>query len=109
MFKWVLGIALIASIAFCAAMEYRSQQTLAFYRSEIAAKRAELVPLQPIVSEVETYQTKKEALQRRIDRINRLKQQQRGPVTALTKLADVDPNGVESIAVVNKELVVNRR
>ena len=109
MFKWVLGLALIVSIAFCGVMDYRSQRTLAQYHSEIAARRAELVPLKPFVDEVEVYQTKKDALQKRIDMINQLKIQQRGPAAALAKLADVDANGVDSVAVVGKDLVVNRR
>jgi len=109
LFKWVFGIALTASIAFCAVMEYRSQRTLAQYNAEIAARRAEIVPLKPFVDEVIVYQTKKDALQKRIDMINQLKIHQRGPVPALAKLADVDPAGVDSIAVVGQELVVNRR
>ena len=109
MFKWAFGLALIASIAFCAVMDYQSQQTLAHHNAEIAGKRAEIVPLQPLVKEVESYQTKKDALQKRIDMINQLKVQQRGPAAALAKLGDVDPNGVDSIAVVGTDLVVNRR
>ena len=109
MFKWVFGLAFIASIAFCAVMDYRWQRELAQYKSDIAAKRAEAAPLQPFIKDVEAYQTKKDALQKRIDMINQLKINQRGPVPALTKLGDVDPNGVLSIAVVGKELVVNRR
>ena len=109
MFKWVLVIALAASIAFCAVMEFRSRQTLGDSQKEIASKRAEIVPLQSFVNEVSAYQVKKDALQKRIDVINQLKTQQRGPAAALEKLADVDPDGVESIAVVGKELVVNRR
>jgi len=109
MFKWAFGIALTVSIVFCAVMEYRSQRTLTQYHSEIEAKRPQLQPLKPYVDEIVVYEKKKEALQKRIDMINQLKMQQRGPVPALEKLANVDPNGVESIAVVGKDLVVNRR
>ena len=110
MFKWTFGLALIASIAFCAVMDYRSQRELAKSNAEIAAKRAELVPLKPFVDEVEVYQTKKDALQKRINMINKLKQDQRGPAPALANLDHVnDPDSVASIAVVGKDLVVNRR
>ena len=109
MFKWFFGLALIASIAFCAAMELRSRQKLEDYNDQIENKRLDVMRVQSLVNEVTAYQTKREELQKRIDMINALKIQQRGPVTALAKLGDVDPNGVQSIAVVGKELVVNRR
>ena len=109
MFKWIFGLALVASLAFCGMIDYSSQRKLAEYNAEIAAKRAELVPLKPMVDEVEAFQKKKDALQKRIDIINQLKQHQRGPTPALAKLADVDPNDVDSIAVVGENLVVNRR
>jgi hypothetical protein len=109
MFKWIFGLALLVSIAFCAAVDYSYRQKAAFYRLEIERRRADVARVQPLVNEIESYQTKKDALQRRIDRINQLKRQQRGPAPALAKLAGVDPQGVESIAVVGQELVVNRR
>lgn len=108
MTKWVV-IALTVSVAFCAALDYLSRNRLDDSNGQIAAKRAEVTRLQSLVNEVTAYQIKKDALQKRIEMINLLKQRQRGAGAALAKLGDVDPNGVDSIAVVGTNLVVNRR
>ena len=109
MFKWILVIALTLSVAFCAAMEWQSRQKLAERRAEVAAKRAEIEPLRPIVNEVIAFEKQRETLQKRIDAINRMKQHQKGPAAALALLAKVDTSDVDSIAVINDDLVINRR
>ena len=108
-FKWLLVIALTISVAFCAAAEWMSRRTLASRRAEIAAKRTEIQPLLPLVEEVKAFEKQRDALQKRIDAINQLKQHQKGPAPALTLLAKVDPSNVDSIAVINDDLVINRR
>jgi len=52
----------------------------------------------------------KDALQKRIDLINQMKQRQRTAASAIAKLSGVEPTTIESAAVVNNtELVINRR
>lgn len=109
MFKWILVIALTLSVAFCAAAELISQRRLRDRRDEIAAKRAEIQPLRPIVGEVKAYEKQKDALQKRIDAINQLKQNQKGPAEAIAKLATIDSAGIESAAVAGRDLRINRR
>jgi hypothetical protein len=108
-FKWLLVIALTISVGLCAAAEWMSRRTFGERRAEIAAKRAEIQPLLPIVEQVKAYEKQKDALQKRIDAINPLKQNQKGPADAIAKLASVDATGIDSVAVVGKDLVINRR
>ncbi len=108
MFKW-LTTALALSILVCACCELAAQRTLRERRAMIAARRAELEPLRDIANEVASYNRMKDALMQRIDVINQQKLNQKTAADAVAKLAGVDPNDVESAAVVDKELVVNRR
>lgn len=57
-------------------------------RQEIVAQRqAEADKLEAIIKEVEDYQKRKDNLQQRIDLINQLKQNQKGPVRILDQLS----------------------
>ena len=110
MFKWFLVIALTLSLLFCAWGEFEAQRTLRQMHADIAAAEAELRTNKAMDAEVQAYQRQKDALQKRIDAINHMKQQQKGPAGALAKLADIDAADVESVAVVGgNELVINRR
>ena len=109
MFKWILIAALSLSIGFCAFMDFASLRKIDDRKREIAEKQTELKPLQPIVAMVEDYQRKKDDLQRHIDAINQLKQNQVGPARQLARLTTIDPSSVVSVAVVQDGLVVNRK
>lgn len=110
MFKWIAAGALVLSIAFCAAAEFVARQKLEDRRAQIATLQGEQQPVLKYVREVEDFQRQKDALQKRIDIINQLKQNQQGPAIAVAKLANADPSSIDSVAVVNnQELVVNRR
>ncbi|HEX7707774.1 MAG TPA: PilN domain-containing protein [Thermoanaerobaculia bacterium] len=57
-------------------------------REEIVAQRTiEAQKLEPIIREVEQYQKQKDSLQQRIDLINALKQNQKGPVRILDQIS----------------------
>lgn len=57
-------------------------------REEIAAQRsAEAQKLEAIIKEVEDYQKRKDSLQQRIDLINQLKQNQKGPVRIMDQIS----------------------
>ena len=110
MFKWLLAIAFALSVAFCAWREYEAQRNLRQIRTDIASAEAELRTNQAIDGEVQAFVKQKDALQRRIDAINQLKQHQKTAADAVAKLAGVDAADVESIAVVDgNNLVINRR
>jgi len=109
-FKRLLVIALTLSLLFCAWREFEAQRTLRQTHADIAAAEADLRTNKEIDAEVEAYQKQKDALQKRIDAINQIKQQQKGPAGALAKLAEIDPADIESVAVAGgNELVINRR
>jgi len=109
-FKWLLVIALTLSLLFCAWGEFEAQRTLRQMHADIAAAEAELRTNKAMDAEVQAFVRQKDALQKRIDAINHMKQQQKGPAGALAKLADIDAADIESVAVVGgNELVINRR
>lgn len=109
MFKWVLLITLALSAGFCAWREYEAQRRLAQVRADIVRIQEELRSRKAIDDDVQRYVRQKDALQKRIDAINQQKMHQKGVADAIDKLAAVDSAHVESVAVVNHDLVMNRR
>lgn len=61
-------------------------------RDQIASKTAEAQRLEAIIKEVEGYQRQKDSLQRRIDLINQLKQNQKGPVKIMDRISQDLPD-----------------
>jgi len=68
------------------------KQKLSSKRDEINTKQAEAQRLDAIIKEVEGYQRQKDSLQRRIDLINQLKQNQKGPVKIMDRLSQDLPD-----------------
>ncbi|HEV2722236.1 MAG TPA: PilN domain-containing protein [Thermoanaerobaculia bacterium] len=58
----------------------------------VASKQAEADRLQAIIKQVEDYTKRKESLQKRIDLINQLKQNQRGPVKIMDRISQDLPD-----------------
>ena len=58
----------------------------------VANKQAEADHLAPIIKQVEDYTKRKESLQKRIDLINQLKQNQRGPVKIMDRVSQDLPD-----------------
>ena len=65
---------------------------LAERRETVAAKTAEAQRLEAIIREVEEFQRRKDSLQRRIDLINQLKQNQKGPVKIMDRISQDLPD-----------------
>jgi type IV pilus assembly protein PilN len=82
----VLGLLLLAGVG-GVGYWYLQKRTLA-ERQEIQTQRQqEADKLQAIINEVENYQKRKESLQQRIDLINKLKQNQKGPVRIMDQIS----------------------
>jgi Tfp pilus assembly protein PilN len=61
-------------------------------RDQVATKTAEAQRLESIIKEVEEYQRRKDSLQKRIDLINQLKQNQKGPVKIMDRVSQDLPD-----------------
>jgi len=61
-------------------------------RDEVATKTREAQRLESIIKEVEEYQRRKDSLQKRIDLINQLKQNQKGPVKIMDRVSQDLPD-----------------
>jgi len=66
--------------------------TLKEKQDTVASKQAEADRLQAIIKQVEDYTKRKESLQKRIDLINQLKQNQRGPVKIMDRISQDLPD-----------------
>ena len=61
-------------------------------RDTVAAKTTEAQRLEAIIKEVEEFQKRKDSLQKRIDLINQLKQNQKGPVRIMDRISQDLPD-----------------
>ncbi len=77
----VLGLLLAAGYWFWNNRELKQKQELA------AQREAEAQKLEAIIKEVDDYQRRKDSLQQRIDLINQLKQNQKGPVRIMDQIS----------------------
>jgi Tfp pilus assembly protein PilN len=68
------------------------KRELASKKEQVVARKAEADKLQHIIQEVAQYQAQKESLQKRIDLINQLKQNQKGPVRILDRISQDLPD-----------------
>ena len=68
------------------------RQKLSGKRDEVASKQVEAQRLEAIIKEVEGYQKQKDSLQKRIDLINQLKQNQKGPVKIMDRISQDLPD-----------------
>jgi len=77
----LIGILLAAGYWLWEKRELKKRQDI------VAEKTAEAQKLESIIKEVEDYQKRKENLQQRIDLINQLKQNQKGPVRIMDQIS----------------------
>jgi Tfp pilus assembly protein PilN len=105
--RYVALAAIVASLTLCLGLELLSQRKIDQRNTEIRQKRRELQPMAAIAAEVERYTVTKDDLQRRIDMINQLKQNQKGPSSAMKILSGVDPSVIDSIAIDEKTITIN--
>jgi type IV pilus assembly protein PilN len=59
---------------------------------QVTSKQAEAQKLEAIIKDVENYQKRKDNLQKRIDLINQLKQNQKGPVRVMDRISQDVPD-----------------
>jgi Tfp pilus assembly protein PilN len=61
-------------------------------QEQVVSKQAEAQKLEAIIKDVEAYQKRKDNLQKRIDLINQLKQNQKGPVRVMDRISQDLPD-----------------
>ncbi|HEX9406004.1 MAG TPA: PilN domain-containing protein [Thermoanaerobaculia bacterium] len=83
---------LIAGIVIGGGWWVIERQKLSGKRDEVASKQVEAQRLEAIIKEVEGYQKQKDSLQKRIDLINQLKQNQKGPVKIMDRISQDLPD-----------------
>ena len=105
--RYVALAAIIASLTLCLGLELLSQRKIDQRNAEIQQKRRELQPMAAMAAEVQRYTVTKDDLQRRIDIINQLKQNQKGPSNAMKILSGIDPSAIDSIAIDEKTITIN--
>jgi Tfp pilus assembly protein PilN len=105
--RYVALAAIIASLTLCLGLELIARRKIDERRTTIEQKKRELQPMAAMAAEVERYTVTKDDLQRHIDIINQLKQNQKGPSNAMKILSGVDPSAIDSIAIDDKTITIN--
>jgi Tfp pilus assembly protein PilN len=83
---------LILGVLIAGGWWYLQKRTLAERQETVAQKQSEATRLEQIIKDVANYQKEKDNLQKRIDLINQLKQNQRGPVQLMDHLSQDLPD-----------------
>jgi Tfp pilus assembly protein PilN len=83
---------LILGILIAGGWWYMQKRTLADRQESVAQKQTEADRLAKIIKDVADYQKQKDSLQKRIDLINQLKQNQRGPVLLMDHVSQDLPD-----------------
>jgi Tfp pilus assembly protein PilN len=83
---------LILGVLIAGGWWYMQKRTLAERQETVAQKQSEATRLEQIIKDVANYQKEKDNLQKRIDLINQLKQNQRGPVLLMDHLSQDLPD-----------------
>jgi Tfp pilus assembly protein PilN len=82
----------ILGVAIAGGWWFLESRKLAERQETVAQKQGEAQRLDKIIKEVEDYQKQKDSLQKRIDLINQLKQNQRGPVRLMDRISQDLPD-----------------
>jgi type IV pilus assembly protein PilN len=82
----VLGLVVLAALG-AAGYWFMMKRTLTEREETRAQRQDEAQKLEAIIKEVEQYQKRKDSLQQRIDLINQLKQNQKGPVRIMDQIS----------------------
>jgi type IV pilus assembly protein PilN len=82
----ILGLLVLAALA-AAGYWFMTKRTLEERKETREVRQQEADKLAPIIKEVEDFQKRKESLQQRIDLINQLKQNQKGPVRIMDQIS----------------------
>lgn len=87
----ILGL-LVLGIVVAGAYWFINKRTLTNRQEQVEVRRAEAQKLEAIIAEVEAFQRRKDSLQNRIDLINQLKQNQKGPVRIMDRISQDLPD-----------------
>lgn len=88
----LIGVGLVLGILVAAGWWFTENRTLTDRKEILSQKQAEAARLDLIIKEVEKYQSQKDQLQKRIDLINQLKQNQKGPVRLMDRISQDLPD-----------------
>jgi Tfp pilus assembly protein PilN len=83
---------LIIGVVVAGGWWFIENRKLASRQETVATKQAEAKSLEQIIKDVENYQKQKDSLQKRIDLINQLKQNQKGPVRLMDRISQDLPD-----------------
>jgi type IV pilus assembly protein PilN len=83
----IVGGFVALAVVIAAVYWFVNNRTLANRKSTLVVRKAEADKLEAIIKEVEEFQRRKDNLQNRIDLINQLKQNQKGPVRILDQIS----------------------
>lgn len=89
--KWLLVAGFLLGVIVAGFFYWQVTQEKAAQDEKIAIARAEVAALDSVIKEVETYKTKKAALEQKIGVINDLKLNQRGPVRVMDSVSKALP------------------
>jgi Tfp pilus assembly protein PilN len=103
----LLGLGLLSGGAYW----LYNKRSLANKQEMVTVRKAEAQKLEAIIAEVEAFQKRKDSLQNRIDLINQLKQNQKGPVRIMDRISQDLPDLVwlDKMTVVGGRITVNGR
>lgn len=103
----LVGLALLVSAAYW----FINNRTLANRREMVTVRRGEAQKLEAIIAEVEAFQRRKDSLQNRIDLINQLKQNQKGPVRIMDRISQDLPDLVwlDKMSVTGGQISISGR
>ncbi|HVS30315.1 MAG TPA: PilN domain-containing protein [Thermoanaerobaculia bacterium] len=103
----LVGLAILGSVAYWLI----NGRTLGNRQDVVQVRQAEAQKLEAIIAEVEAFQRRKDSLQNRIDLINQLKQNQKGPVRIMDRISQDLPDLVwlDKLTVAGGRVVINGR
>jgi Tfp pilus assembly protein PilN len=106
-----LGAALVAGIVVAGGWYFIENRKLSERQDLLVQKQAEAKRLDGIIKEVENYKKQKESLKTRIDLINQLKQNQKGPARLMDRISQDLPDLVwlDKMSVVGNTVTIDGR
>jgi len=106
----VIGL-IVVGVLVAAGYWFIENRKLADRQETVRVRTAEAQKLESVIKEVEAYQKQKDNLQKRIDLINQLKQNQKGPVRIMDRISQDLPDLVwlDRMGVANGRIQVNGR
>jgi Tfp pilus assembly protein PilN len=88
----LIVVGLILGVLIAGGWWYMQKRTLAERQETVSQKQTEADRLDKIIKEVAKYQKQKESLQKQVEVINQLKQNQRGPVRLMDRISEDLPD-----------------